>query len=141
MKRVLHAVPLSLLLCCAAAAHAAQSAVAVAGRVTDPAEAVVVGAVVVLKDASGAERRAATDAEGRYSFHGLTPGTYSLRVEAEGFKPFERAGVEVVAGERKRLDVRLAVSLGLHEVTVGEEESLSVEPGDSRSALRLRETD
>src|SRR5687767_3759300 len=106
MKRVLHAVSLSLLLCCVAAAHAAQSAVAFAGRVTDPADAVVVGASVVLKDASGAERRAATDAEGRYSFHGLAPGTYSLRVEAEGFKPFERGAVEVAAGDRKRLDVR-----------------------------------
>ncbi|HEX6182467.1 MAG TPA: carboxypeptidase-like regulatory domain-containing protein [Pyrinomonadaceae bacterium] len=140
MKRVLHAVSLSLLLC-ASSALASQSAVAVVGRVTDPADAVVVGASVVLKDASGAERRAATDAEGRYSFHGLAPGTYSLRVEAVGFKPFERAGVEVVAGDRKRLDVRLAVSLGSHEVTIGAEDALNVEPGDNQSALRLRETD
>lgn len=140
MKRVLYVVSLLLLLC-ASAAQASQSAVAVAGRVTDPADAVVVGAVVVLKDASGAERRTATDAEGRYSFHGLAPGTYSLRVEAEGFKPFERAGVEVVTGERKRLDVRLAVGLERQEVTVGAEGPLGVEPDGNRSALRLGEAE
>jgi hypothetical protein len=124
-----------------AAPARSQAAGAVAGRVTDPAGAVVVGAAVALKDSAGAVRGAVTDAEGRYEFKGLAPGLYSLRVEARGFEPFERAGLEVFAGRRAALDVRLAVGLERQEVTVGAEAGLSAEPGEGRSALRLGEAE
>jgi hypothetical protein len=130
-----------LLLTCAHASLAAQPGGAVAGRVTDPAGAVVVGANLTLSGAAGASRRAASDAEGRYAFAGLAPGAYTLRVEARGFQTFEAAVFEVVAGGRRELDVRLAVALERQEVTVGEEPALGVEPGDNRSALRFDETD
>ena len=129
------------LLLAAHAADAAQSGGAAAGRVTDQLGAVVVGAAVTLKDAGGAARRAVSDAEGRYAFSGLAPGSYSLRVEARGFEPFERAGVEVLQGRRLELDVRLEVGLERQEVTVGAEGAPGVEPNDNRSALNLRESD
>ncbi len=129
------------LLTCARVASAAQPGGAVAGRVTDPAGAVVVVANLILRDAAGAERRAASDAEGRYAFAGLAPGTYTLRVEARGFQTFEAAGVSVVAGRRRELDVRLAVALERQEVIVGAESAVGVEPGDNRSALRFDERD
>ncbi|MCA1615113.1 MAG: carboxypeptidase-like regulatory domain-containing protein [Acidobacteria bacterium] len=129
------------LLLCAHAARAAQPGGAVAGRVTDPAGAVVVGASLILRDAAGRERRAASDAEGRYAFGGLAPGAYTLRVEARGFQTFEGGGVRVVAGRHSELDVRLAVGLERQEVTVGAESPLGVEPGDNRSALRFGEAD
>lgn len=131
----------ALLLTCAHASHASQAVGAVAGRVTDPAGAVVVGATLILKDAAGAERRATSDAEGRYAFGGLAPGAYALRVEARGFQTFEDSGVRVVAGRRGESDVRLAVALERQEVTVGEESPLGVEPGGNRSALRFDERD
>ena len=140
MKGLLLAVSLSLL-CGARASAAAQTGGALAGRVTDPAGAVVVGAVVVLRDAAGAARRAVSDAEGRYAFGGLAPGAYTLRVEARGFQTFEAAPVEVAAGRRLELDVRLAVALERQEVTVGAEAPLGVGPADNRSALRFDETD
>ncbi|HEY0170605.1 MAG TPA: carboxypeptidase-like regulatory domain-containing protein [Pyrinomonadaceae bacterium] len=130
-----------LLLTCAHGSLAAQAGGAVAGRVTDPAGAVVVGAGLVLRGAAGAERRATSDAEGRYAFGGLAPGAYALRVEARGFQTLEAAGVRVVAGGRSEFDVRLAVALERQEVTVGDESAVGVEPGENRSALRFGETD
>lgn len=131
----------ALLLTCAHASLAAQASGAVAGRVTDPAGAVVVGASLILRDAAGAERRASSDAEGRYAFGGLAPGAFTLRVEARGFQTFEADGVRVDAGRRVEFDVRLAVALERQEVVVGAESPLGVEPGENRSALRFDERD
>lgn len=126
---------------CAHAAFAAQSMGALTGRVTDQFGAVVVGASVVVKDAGGTERQVTSDSEGRYVVAGLAPGTYFVRVEAQGFAAFEQAEVEIVRGARRELDARLAVGLERQEVTVGAEGRLGVEAEENRSALRLRDTE
>jgi hypothetical protein len=130
-----------LFLCGASKAHASQATGTLAGRVTDQFGAVVVSARVTVEGAGGLERKADADGEGRYAFNGLPPGTYSVRVEARGFAPFERAGVEVVAGRKNELDAQLAVGLERQEVTVGEGEGLSAEAGRNASALTLRESE
>ena len=48
----------------------------------------VPGATVTIMNAeTGLERRAQTDNEGRFNFPQLSPGTYSVKLEAEGFEP------------------------------------------------------
>src|SRR5579863_3250241 len=59
----------------------------VQGTVTDPSGAVVRGATVtVTNKATGGTIQATTDSSGIYTSGALTPGTYTIRVEAKGFK-------------------------------------------------------
>ena len=57
------------------------------GRVVDPGEAYIGGASVVVTN-TGANTFTATktDSQGNYTVPFLTPGTYSVSVEATGFK-------------------------------------------------------
>lgn len=57
------------------------------GTVTDPTGAVVPQARITLReDATQADRTATTNSDGTYSFVALLPGSYTLTVEAAGFK-------------------------------------------------------
>lgn len=58
------------------------------GVVTDQTGAVIPGAAVTLTGPAGTKNITA-NANGRYSFSGLAPGTYKLRVTAPNFAPFE----------------------------------------------------
>lgn len=64
---------------------AAQS-VSVSGQVKDAAGMPVAGAVIVLRNAAtGLERLANTDGEGRFSFAGLSSAKYVIVARANGF--------------------------------------------------------
>jgi hypothetical protein len=78
----------------------------IAGRVTDESGAPLPGAAVILTTAQGSTSHI-TDGRGRFLAPYLTPGTYAVRVQLEGFRPVERKGVEVRIGQR----VELAFSL------------------------------
>src|SRR5688572_12583930 len=65
----------------------AQTTGSLTGTVTDQAKAVVAGATVTLQsNVAGAERSAVTDSNGAFDFQALLPGTYTISVEATGFK-------------------------------------------------------
>jgi iron complex outermembrane receptor protein len=76
----------TLVLLMVPAALLAQGA-ALNGRVVDAQGAVVTNAQVTASAPGQAERTARTGADGAFSFPGLEPGNYTLRVEAEGFSP------------------------------------------------------
>jgi TonB family protein len=80
----------------------------------------LVGAEVVVVGPDGRERRATTDAQGRWQLEGLPPGNYRVRVDAQGF--VQASNVEqVVAGEATQATYRLAPkSEGLEVVVQGE---------------------
>src|SRR5947209_1567567 len=84
---------------------------AIAGTVTDPKGAVVVGATVTVTDAAGKQAHApvATDAQGRYKIEGLPAGTYTVVVSAAGFREARREQVSVSEGKAAALDFRLEV--------------------------------
>src|SRR4029077_9714220 len=70
----------------------------IAGTVKDQNGAVIVGAeVTVVSKATGDERKVTTDSEGGYSVPLLPPGTYRVRVAANGFnsKLFETVQVAI----------------------------------------------
>lgn len=71
----------------------------VAGRVVDGSQAAIPGAAVLLRNAAtGFERLAQVDSQGRFHFQGLSAGVYALSGQARGFAPEERE-VEVPAAE------------------------------------------
>jgi len=82
--------------------------VSIGGRVSDQNGASVVGAKVSVRHvATGIERSAPVDGEGRYRLVELAPGTYTARASADGFEVGERAGIETLAGQSVRLDFTL----------------------------------
>jgi len=95
----------------------AQQEGSVVGTVRDPQGAVLPGAsVTVLESGRGAVRTVFTDADGVYRVAGLSPGTYTIRVELSGFREFVREGVPV---DRTAVNVDIALNLsGLLETVV-----------------------
>jgi outer membrane receptor protein involved in Fe transport len=80
------------------------------GTVTDPQGAAVAGAKVTVAN----QRKATTDttttnADGNYSVTHLAPDTYSVRVEAPGFKISEQKDVIVSADAGARVDLQFQV--------------------------------
>ena len=64
------------------------------GRVTDPHNAAIAGAVVLLRDVEKSETlRQTTDHEGNYVFTLIQPGNYELTVTHPGFKNHKRSGL------------------------------------------------
>ncbi|MEA2173599.1 MAG: hypothetical protein QOD00_1191, partial [Blastocatellia bacterium] len=84
---------------------------AISGTVTDPKGAVVVGASVVLMDATGnGVRITTTDQKGRYKIEGLAAGSYTLVVTAKGFSDARVEAVKVEEGKTVAADVHLEVA-------------------------------
>ena len=87
------------------------------GTVTDQSGGVVAGATVSVVDtARGVTRTLTTDDAGEYNAPNLTPGNYTVRAEAKGFKKIERQNMCSKSGKEIRVD--LTVQPGEQEQTV-----------------------
>lgn len=95
------------------AALAQQSATAtIEGIVTDPNNAVVIGAKVAARNVdTGATREITTDASGIYRLTALQPGTYALSASATGFAENKYGNVTVNVGQKLNLDLALRVNV------------------------------
>jgi hypothetical protein len=90
----------------------------IAGTVSDQSGAALSGAAITLKNAaSNAERSTRSSDTGAFTIVGLEPGTYSVTVTADQFKPFS-TNLEVTVGGHLTLDPRLSVSTSITEVQV-----------------------
>jgi len=88
-KKAAMLLPLALLLAISAFA---QTSASLSGTVHDPQGGAVAGAKVTLKDASGgAHLESSTSNEGFYTFPIIQPGTYTVTIEAPGFKKFVKS--------------------------------------------------
>jgi hypothetical protein len=91
------------------------------GTVTDQSGGVLAGATVTVTDTDRGVTRALTaDTAGEYDAPTLTPGTYSVRVEARGFKTIERQGIDVGVGREVRVDLALQPGEQQQTITVTE---------------------
>ena len=70
----------------------------ISGRVTDPTGAVVAGATITLRDASGKTRKTTTGTDGSFHLTELPAGRYDLMATATGFKTKEQS-IELKASE------------------------------------------
>jgi outer membrane receptor protein involved in Fe transport len=78
------------------------------GTVADPTGAVIVGAKVTVKNlGTSIERTTTTSSKGEYVVDLLPIGTYSLKVEAPGFKVYTVKGIALSTGDRDRVDAKL----------------------------------
>ena len=114
------------------------------GVVTDPSDAAIPGATVIVTGADGAVKTATTDQLGRYNLPGLAPGTYTVRIGAAGFTLFEKPGLAVSPGQNIALDAKLTVTLEKKVVTVNSEDrqtQLNTDPANNVGALVLRGAD
>src|SRR6266576_403319 len=100
-----------VILISALVAFAQQGRGALRGLVVDELGAAIVGASVTLTDAKGQEKTTVTNAEGLYTFSGLTAGKYSLRASAKGFANSADTVVEIKAGDRKSVDLTVKVTI------------------------------
>jgi hypothetical protein len=78
----------------------APSASVLSGTVTDTDEATIVGAQISLQEtASKSTLTTQTDGTGAFSFHGVPPGAYLIKITAPGFAPWKIEDVVMHGGE------------------------------------------
>ena len=111
------------------AAHGRQiSRGGIEGTVTDRAGASVGGAQVYLVDPQQVQLKATeSDAAGRFRFEDVAPGSYVVRVAAEGFSDI-RVPAQVVEGAASALNVVLEVETLAEQVTVTAETGQALDP-------------
>lgn len=92
----------------------------VAGTVTDPRGAVVVGATVAVIEVTAGVTvgTATTDAQGKYRIAEVPAGSYAVVVSAGGFREARQDAVRVEEGKRVAADFKLEVALADTTVTV-----------------------
>src|SRR6202166_1990909 len=110
---------------------------AIVGEVRDATNAVVPGAsATITNHETGLKRRARTDDAGRFNFPQLKPGTYSVRVEAQGFEPAQNDNVVSGLGQKQTVDFTLKVARSNETVEVNSEAPL-INPEDANTSTTL----
>jgi hypothetical protein len=110
---------------------------AIAGEVMDASDAVVPGAIVaVTNHETGLKRSAYTDNAGRFNFPQLKPGTYSVKVQAEGFEPQQNDNVSSGLGQKQIVNFTLKIARS-NEVVVVNSEAPLINPADANTSTTL----
>jgi len=92
----------------------------ITGTVTDPSNAVLPGVTVTLtgeKLIGGAETQV-TDSTGTYRFDRLPPGSYTVKLELQGFKTITRDDIRVSAAFVATVNAKLEVGNVTESITV-----------------------
>jgi hypothetical protein len=94
--------------------------VAISGTVMDPSGALIAGAkVTVTQKSTSVARATVTNGSGQFNIPSLPPTTYTVLVEATGFKKYVQ-DVVLLADQVRDLDVRMQVGEMTQQVTVEE---------------------
>jgi hypothetical protein len=107
------------------------------GEVHDPKGAVVAGAKVVLTSQDTKQSSTfISDNNGLYSFRSVVPGTYQLRVTAQGFGEYVQDGILVRVGYPIRQNVELKLETSTQHVEVTADASpLNYENAELRDSI------
>src|SRR5207248_7742976 len=110
---------------------------AIVGTVVDPSRAALPGAAVtIVNTETGSKRTAITDDAGRFSFPQLKPGSYTVKVKAEGFETQNNPSVFSGLGQKQTVNFTLKLAAAKGEVTVTGEAPL-VNPENPNTATTL----
>ncbi len=97
----------------------AQETASIVGTVTDATNATVANAKVVITNTdTGLVRTTETNSTGAYAAPQLAIGHYNVRVEAAGFKAYQRTGITLNVNDTVRADISLEVGETRESVTV-----------------------
>lgn len=92
------------------------------GIITDPSGAVVPGATVTLvQQDTGASSVKTSDSAGEFMFDFLKVGSYTLRIEAPGFKTYEASAIELGAAQSVRRTFVVEIGTAAETVRVTSE--------------------
>jgi hypothetical protein len=110
----------------------------IGGTILDPSDAVVPNAKVTVTntDRNQVVRTITTESTGSYSVPYIPVGTYTIKVEAAGFKTQERTGVVLNVADDLRINIRLEVGATSETVEV-RAEAVGVELGTPASASTI----
>jgi hypothetical protein len=112
------AIVLGLLLVCTGFAFAQTGNGAITGTVADAQGAMVGGATVKITQVNtGTTRTVTTNGAGQFNVPSLQPATYSVTVEAQGFKSYQQ-NIVLLADQIRDMDVKLEVGAITQRVTV-----------------------
>src|ERR1700761_3680753 len=81
----------------------AQDIYSIQGKVSDPSDAPVFGAVVVIEDAGGNKHTTVTDAQGGFRISSLQNGAYAVTIAAAGFAEWNLSNVPAVDPAESKL--------------------------------------
>ena len=96
-----------------------QGTASIVGTVTDPSGAAVPNAKITITNTeTGLVRSTTTNTTGSYAARELAIGHYNVRVEAPGFKAYERTGITLNVNDTVRADAALQVGESRESVTV-----------------------
>ncbi len=112
------------------------------GVVLDPSGSVVADAKVVLRDAvSGSARDTVTNGEGYFTFASVPVGTYTLTVEAAGFRLYKADDIRLGGGEKRNVNVSLAVGAATQSIVVNAEDTAiaTTDSGEKSFTLEAKE--
>ena len=91
------------------------------GTITDPTRAVIPGATVEASSSNLVKSLSVnTDAVGNYLLPSLPPGSYTIRVSADGFVTSVKNGIDVLVGKSAVVNVDLVIGPSSVSVTVFE---------------------
>jgi hypothetical protein len=114
------------------------------GVVKDPQGATIHKATVTLvSERTNFERKVTTNEDGTYVFSSVTPDTYSVKVEAPGFKTSKQTGVILSPADTRGLDVTLEVGTTEQVMTVvaGDVEQIQTETGAKENTITAKQID
>jgi hypothetical protein len=112
------------------------------GQVIDPSGSTVSGAAVLLTAPNGNSVDSVTNKDGFYEVTGLAPGTYTVKVVAEGFGLFTAANIAVKAGQVQTLKIALTLEEQKLEIHVEDSPTqLDVNPENNAGAIILKDKD
>ena len=122
----------------AIAADAQRYLGSIQGEVTDPSGAKVAGATVNAEETTTHFKTAGTtNSDGIYTFAALNPGTYTVTVTSQGFRPETITNVLLTAGQLQNIDVKLAVGSASESVQVVAESNVLLDTGSANIATTL----
>ena len=91
----------------------------IGGSVLDNTGAVMPGVDITLTNVDqGFSRKYTTSDDGKYFFSLLPPGSYSLKAEKNGFRPFTQSGITLGLGQAASMDVTLQIGSVAQAITV-----------------------
>ena len=111
------------------------------GTVKDPQGAVIRDAMVTItNERTKDERKAKSSEDGNYSFTAVTPGTYTVKTEAPGFKTMTQTGFAVETSDTKGLDISMEIGAPTETVTVtAASETLQTETGSRENTINSKQ--